>query len=105
MEIRVLHIDDCPNWEVTGSRVRRALESVGLRDVPVEVLLIRTADDAVRLGFAGSPTILVDGHDLFPSEGRTADLACRVYLTDAGFAGAPTVAQLEQALKERAALS
>lgn len=104
MEIQVLHIDECPNWQEAGDRVRRALDSIGLGDVPVEFVLIRTADEAVRLAFAGSPTILVDGEDLFPSEGQTADLACRVYLTESGVAGAPTVGQLERALEERAAL-
>ena len=49
--------------------------------------------------------ILLDGQDLFPSQGNTADLACRVYLTERGFAGAPTVGQLERTLQEREALS
>ena len=105
MKIQVLHIDDCPNWQEAGDRVRRALDSVGRSDVPVEFVLIRTEAEAASSGFAGSPTILLDDKDLFPSEGQTADLACRVYLTGRGFAGAPTVGQLERALQEREALS
>lgn len=104
MKIHLLHIDDCPNWQEAGDRVRRALDSIGRSDIPVEFVLIRTEAEAVSSGFAGSPTILLDGQDLFPSEGKTADLACRVYLTEHGFAGAPTVG-LERALKEREALS
>lgn len=105
MKIQVLHIDECPNWQEAGARTRLALDAVGLVDVPVEFVLIRTEDDAVRLGFAGSPTIVADGEDLFPSEGRTADLACRVFLTEHGLAGTPSLGQLERALQERAAVT
>nr|WP_274636467.1 hypothetical protein [Microbacterium bovistercoris] len=102
MKVRVLHIDGCPNWEDAVARTRRALGAVGLADVPVEAVLIRTEAEAVSSGFAGSPTIVVDGEDLFPSDGRTADLACRVYLTETGPAGAPGPEQLEPALRARA---
>ena len=86
MKIQVLHIEDCPNWQEAGDRVRLVLDSIGRGDVPVEFVLIRTEAEAVSSGFAGSPTILLDGQDLFPSQGNTADLACRVYLTERGFA-------------------
>lgn len=101
MKVQVLHIDECPNWEEAGRRTRQALDTVGLADVSVEYVLIRSEREAVDAGFAGSPTITVDGQDLFPSEGQTTDLACRVYLTDTGLAGAPTRTQLEGALRER----
>ena len=100
----MLHIDDCSNWQEAGSRTRQALDALGLIDIPVEFVPIGTEMDAARTGFAGSPTITVDGEDLFPSGGRTTDLACRVYLTDHGLAGMPTLAQLGRALRERAEL-
>jgi hypothetical protein len=49
------------------------------------------------LSFHGSPTIIVDGHDPFPTAGQPG-LACRIYQTPAGPAGAPTVEQLRSAL-------
>jgi hypothetical protein len=101
MRVQVLHIDDCPNWQQAGSRVRQALDRAGFADVEVEYVLIASPDEAVRAGFAGSPTIVGDGNDLFPSEGRTADLACRVYRTEDGLAGTPTVQQIEKALVDR----
>ncbi|WP_136708043.1 hypothetical protein [Agromyces sp. H66] len=101
MKVQVLHIDECTNWEETRARMRQALDGIGFADVPVDCVLIRTERDAVRSGFAGSPTIAVDGEDLFPSDGRSTDLACRVYLTETGLAGAPTRTQLERALRER----
>lgn len=98
MEVEVLHIEECPSWEETGRRLRAALDSAGLRDVPIRFRLLRSAMQASRVPFAGSPTILVDGRDLFPSDGRTSNLACRVYMTPAGLAGSPTQAQLESSL-------
>lgn len=97
----MLHIDACPNWAATGARTRQALDVLGLADVPVEYVLIRTVADAAKAAFAGSPTILVDGEDLFPSSERTRDLACRVYLTEQGPAGMPTRAQLDAAVRAR----
>ena len=58
-----------------------------------------TADDAARLEFHGSPTVLVDGVDLFPTQ-PVRSLACRVYATERGYAGAPTPSQIEEALHE-----
>ena len=46
--------------------------------------------------------ILLDDVDLFPTDGRTSDLACRVYRTDTGFAGVPTVVQLVEAIQGHA---
>ena len=100
-KIHVLHIDACPNWTEAGARARHALDSLGRHDIEVEYVLIRTAQDAAAVPFAGSPTITFDGEDLFPSDGQTSDLACRVYLTENGLAGLPTDRQLEDAIRGR----
>ena len=47
----------------------------------------------------GSPTILADGRDLFPSPGQQQSLSCRLYPGDHGQPGpAPTAVQLREAL-------
>jgi hypothetical protein len=51
--------------------------------------------------FAGSSTILVDGVDLVPTDGRTSDFAYRIYLTPNAMAGSPTQQQIEAALAAR----
>jgi hypothetical protein len=104
MEIEILHIDECPNWEEAGQRVRTALDSMGLSKVGVGYRLLRTSAEAAEVPFAGSPTILVDGVDAFPSEGQTTDLACRLYPTATGFAGLPTVDQLVEVIAVRGRL-
>jgi hypothetical protein len=98
MTLEVLHIDDCPNWQDAGARASHALAALGRPDVIVEYRLVRTSADATLAGFAGSPTLTLDGEDIFPSGGRTADLACRIYLTPHGFAGVPTQDQVTEAL-------
>ncbi|TAK70627.1 MAG: hypothetical protein EPO13_01760 [Actinomycetota bacterium] len=99
MKVELLHIVDCPNTAIAEEHARSALDSLGLTDVPVELVTIRTEAEAARTRFGGSPTILVDGVDLFPMT-PVRSLACRVYATGSGFAGAPTVQQLRTAINE-----
>lgn len=96
MNIEVLHIEECPSWVEAGNRVREALNASGLGETAIIYRLISTPEDAAQVPFAGSPTITIDGQDLFPSGGRTTDLACRVYPT--GLAGLPTTEQLVDAI-------
>ena len=98
MRAEVLYIEECANWEEAGRSLRAALDSAGHPDVPIGFTLVASGTEAARVHFAGSPTILIDGQDLFPSDGRTSDLACRVYVTPNGLAGRPTQEQLETAL-------
>ena len=46
----------------------------------IEEVLVSDASIAASLGFAGSPTILVNGHDVEPAgSDRAVGLACRLY--------------------------
>lgn len=101
MKVELLHIVECPNWEEAGVRLRTALDAMGQSAVDIDYELLQTPDEAARRPFAGSPTILIDGEDPFPSGGPISVLACRVYRTETGLAGAPTVEQLTAALRER----
>ncbi|GAA1615596.1 MULTISPECIES: hypothetical protein [Leucobacter] len=98
MKVELLHIVDCPNTDIAEANARAALDALGLGGVPVEVVTIRTEAEAASTQFGGSPTILVDGVDLFPTA-PVRSLACRVYATESGFAGAPTPEQIEAALR------
>ena len=100
MRVEILHIEDCANWKETAFRVRTALAVTG-HDATSITTALRTHEDAARVAFAGSPTVTVDGDDLFPTDGRTTDLACRIYFTPTGLAGLPTVGQLSEAMRHR----
>ncbi len=99
MRYELQHTDDCPNWEVASVRLREALVATGHDEAPAVIRTIRDADEAERMGFAGSPTIYADGIALFPSGEDGGALACRVYTTPSGLAGSPTVEQLIDAIE------
>lgn len=100
--IELLHIAGCPNSEVTLDRLQRAVANAMPSNAQIKYTLVDSAETAAQVSFAGSPTILLDGVDLFPTDGRTTDLACRIYLTPNGLAGAPTQLQIEAALAAHA---
>ena len=97
VEIVVLHTDACPHVELARQRITEALATAGT-EATVTSELVTTQEAAQRWGFAGSPTILMNGRDPFPTTGGAA-LACRLYTTEAGMQGAPTVAQLVEVLR------
>ncbi len=59
----------CGHGEQTVALVRDVLCRLA-PSARVEIVEVRTADDAERLGFRGSPTVLVEGADIEP--GRPA---------------------------------
>jgi hypothetical protein len=96
MRVEVLRIEDCPGWEAALAHVREALDRSGIEGADVSVRLVSTREEAAALPFAGSPTILVDGADPFPSGGGIGELACRVYPVGDRLAGAPSAEQLHE---------
>jgi len=99
VHLTLRYFDGCPNWEVARERLDEALRALGRGGEPIELERVETEADAERLSFRGSPTILVDGRDPFASDDAPVGLTCRVYLTEDGLQGAPSVAQLRQALR------
>ncbi|MFE4173846.1 hypothetical protein ACFRR7_17650 [Streptomyces sp. NPDC056909] len=98
MEIEILVVPDCPSEKLAAERLRSALNDVGLHGTTFTTRTIGDAEEAERIGFTGSPTILIDGQDPFAEPGRTAGLSCRIYRTPDGLAGVPGHDQLRQAL-------
>ncbi len=98
MKITLRYFDGCPNWRIAEERLRAALADVGLKDAEVALERVGTHEEALGLGFRGSPTVLIDGRDPFADERADIGLACRVYVTPEGLQGAPTFDQLRAAL-------
>src|SRR5690606_25281335 len=98
MKIELLHIAECPSWIEAGRRVSEALQETGHEATELRYRLISTDEDAAEVPFAGSPTITLNGEDLFPGADPSVDLACRIYATPAGLAGLPTVEQIREAI-------
>ncbi len=97
MEITLLHVADCPNLAVARDRVTEAAERAGVV-VRFEERVVLDSSEAVELGFTGSPTVLIDGADPFATADSTPSVACRLYATDDGVQGAPSVEDLVKVL-------
>ena len=101
MQAEIVHIVDCAGGREVARLLRAALDATGHQTATITHTLIDSPAVAAEVWFAGSPTILIDGTDLFPSAGRIEHLACRVYPTPGGFSGSPTEQQLREAIAAR----
>ncbi len=100
MNVVIRHTEGCPNVDEAEALVREALRSLGMRaDVRRE--LVGTQADAERLAFPGSPSIHVDGTDLFPADGQHCGLSCRLYEVADRLGGTPSAEQTVLALSHR----
>ncbi len=110
MQIKILYFSGCPNWEMAAARVRTVLAELGRADVEVQAEDVHWASH-LSSEWAGSPTVLLDGRDLFADRRPTPDLAvdgsrhpvlgrdaCRIYVTETGFEASPSLEQLRTAL-------
>ena len=97
MRLLILHVPECPGAEALESRLAPLLAA--RPDIQVVRQVVTTEDEAGRLGMTGSPTILADGRDPFPSPGQQPSLSCRLYPGEDGqLSPAPTATQLREAL-------
>jgi len=101
VDVEVRYVQSCPSVTVTRERLALALDAVGHPDADVRLRLVRTAEEAQELGFLGSPTVLVDGTDLFARTDAAVGLSCRLYRDGAAMSGSPNVEQLTDALTAR----
>lgn len=98
MKLEVLYVRDCPNLAPMLERLAE------VTDEPVSTRLVESEAEAVRLGMAGSPTLLVDGVDPFADEGSCdCGVSCRLYRDEAGrITDAPSADQLREVLSTAA---
>lgn len=97
MNITLLYFEGCPNWRLADERL--AVIAAERPDITVTRHLVETPEEAESTGFLGSPSIHVDGIDLFGAPGSQVGLTCRRYPTPGGYEGAPTLEQLRAVLE------
>ena len=98
MDITLLYFEDCPNWKVADERLTAL--AAERPDIRVTRHLVDSEEEAERTRFHGSPSIQVDGVDVFADLDAEVGLSCRRYLTPDGYEGAPTLDQLRAALTD-----
>lgn len=98
MDITLLYFEDCPNWKTAAERLTQL--ATERPDISVTHQLVETPEQAERAGFLGSPSIQVDGVDVFAEPGSRIGLTCRRYSTAGAYEGAPTLDQLRVVLTD-----
>jgi hypothetical protein len=78
MRVELLWWEGCPSFPETLAELERSLDAAGL-DSHVQMVEIESDEHARRERFPGSPTIRIDGEDIFPCEDAHYALCCRVY--------------------------
>ncbi len=97
-EMAILYFDGCPTYLEAEKTLREVLAQLEA-EAEVRLVAVNTDEEAQEIRFPGSPTIRVDGRDLFPVPGRTEyALGCRMYATPGGLKGSPTTEMLKEAL-------
>jgi hypothetical protein len=95
--VELLFWEGCPSYPQALADLRAAL--AGRAEVVVRE--VSSEEQAIAEGFPGSPTIRVDGRDLFPNS-EPPSLSCRIYrLADGRFSPTPDPEALRAALDER----
>ncbi|MGQ0837303.1 hypothetical protein [Actinokineospora sp.] len=96
LRIELLVVPDCPHETPAALLLRRALDDEGLAATGFATVVVTSDEQAVELGFPGSPTIRIDGVDPFEAC-LPPGLTCRVYRTPAGL---PDLPALRAALRD-----
>jgi hypothetical protein len=100
LNIRFLYSEDCPSHGEALQRLRRGIEIEGI-SAHIEVIEVKTAEEAEQFEFIGSPTIIVNGHDIDPQPRPQYALTCRGYrLEDGRISPLPSEAMIRRALRE-----
>jgi hypothetical protein len=86
LRVELLWWEGCPSTEQALALIREALEAAGLERTEVTMIEVTTDEQARKLGFRGSPTILIEGADVVelaggedPGAGEPSALSCRLY--------------------------
>ncbi len=99
MQVNLIYFDECPHWRLARARLEHASNYAGIGHVDIDLMPVATLEEAIRCGLRGSPTILMDGTDPFAQPGAPEGLSCRIFATEHGPDGAPSVTQLVNALR------
>jgi hypothetical protein len=105
LRVELLWWRGCPSTGAMALELERALADLGLAGARLERREVEDEATAERERFVGSPTVRVDGRDLFPPDSaEPSGLACRIYrLRDGRFSPTPDPADLRDALRRAAA--
>jgi hypothetical protein len=101
MIIEILYFPDCPNYLPAVEHLQKALQEEHAF-AQIKHVQVLDAATAAATRFLGSPTIRINGTDVEPlaRSGGAAGMCCRTYRGASGPKGAPSVALIQDAIRE-----
>lgn len=99
MEINLFYFDGCPSWKKALTHLQIASMKEKL-DTQINLIEVRSEKEAADVKFLGSPSFQINGQDLWPEDRQSYEMNCRVYATNEGLKGWPTIEMLRQKLLE-----
>ena len=94
MHLEVRFVRDCPHLPVVRDRLQRALEAVNQAGLGVRYRIVADLEDAQRLRFVGSPTVLINQADPFLEPEAAVGMSCQLYRGGDGLSGSPSTDDL-----------
>lgn len=89
MRVELLYWDGDPDYMTARQRLVEVLTEDAF-ETPIQMISVNSEDDASLLGFPGSPTIRLDGRDIFPDADARPGLHLRAYPPDDDLEAQPT---------------
>lgn len=100
LQIQFLWWEGCSSYSAAWQRLQQVLDELQV-SAHLEQIEIKTAQDAERWKFLGSPTILINGKDIDPDTPPAYRLTCRLYFSeDSQASPLPSETMIKQAILE-----
>ena len=78
--IEFQYFKGCPHAKGTHINLRKVMADMGIGETELQIREVPDAESAQKMSFLGSPTILVDGVDIYSGmEPEGYSYSCRVY--------------------------
>ena len=87
MRVELLYWDGDPHYMTARQRLVEVLTEDAF-ETPIQMIAVNSAEDAELLAFPGSPTIRIDGADIYPAGADAIGLRTRGYPPDDDHGGA-----------------
>lgn len=91
MRVELLYWDGDPNYMAARQRLVEVLTEDAF-ETPIQMISVNSEADAELLAFPGSPTIRIDGDDIYvdPAAGHVPGLRLRTFPADSAIDGPAT---------------
>lgn len=81
--IEFQYFNGCPNSDITLLNLMKLVSLGEISKDDITIVEVNDVEEAKKMNFQGSPTILVDGIEIYTEEKPTSyAFSCRVYIID-----------------------